>query len=74
MMEINIGDKVVLNSLLDFSQDQGEVDWTTPEMLGRVLTVGFLHNRQNHTDIKVLEHQYSHATNRFAVVHNGEQQ
>ena len=67
-MKIKEGDKVVLNSLLDFSQDQGKVDWTTPEMSGRVLTVGFLHERANHTDICVLGHRYSHATNRFALV------
>ena len=67
-MKIKIGDKVVLNSLLDFSQDQGKVDWTTREMLGRVLTVGFLHERANHTDINVCDHGFCHATNRFALV------
>ena len=69
-MKIKEGDNVVLNSLLDFSQDQGQVDWTTPEMSGRVLTVGFLHERRNHTDISVLKHRFYHATNRFALVHN----
>ena len=67
-MKIKEGDNVVLNSLLDFRQDQGKVDWTTPDMRGEVLTVGFLHERANHTEIKVLGCEFSHATNRFALV------
>ena len=67
-MKIKGGDNVVLNSLLDFSQDQGKVDWTTPDMRGEVLVVSFLHKRANHTDINVGGHGFSHATNRFALV------
>ena len=65
-MKIKEGDKVVLNSLLDFSQEVMHKDWTPPDMKGKVLPV--LWCEGSHIN---LGGKYLHARNRFALVHNG---
>ena len=65
-MKIKEGDNVVLNSLLDFSQEVLHKDWTPPDMKGKVLPVLWVEERNIN-----LGGEYLHATNRFALVHNG---
>ena len=65
-MKIKEGDNVVLNSLLDFSQEVMHKDWTPPDMKGKVLPVLWVEERNIN-----LGGEYLHARNRFALVHNG---
>lgn len=65
---IERGDVVMLNSLTDFSEDQGQQDWTSRGMHNTLLKVIKVHHNRGLQQIGTDGvNTYHHAANRFLV-------
>ena len=68
MIKFKKGDKVLLNSLKDFSQDQGQQDWMRGESRTKILEVKYLGNYGGYNQMEFTEVGFYNACNRFALM------